>query len=355
MTAYFFIFILLFVGGALSLIDNERARRSAYKVYLFFAVPILFGFAGLRAPGVDADYELYAGWFNAIKDGTLGHSPFAKDPSFALLGLGLNSMGLGIATLLAVYSALCLGSQLMFIQKAVALRWLPLGVFLMLCRFFIPHEMTQIRASIAIPLMSLAVLQFHAHKRLQGTLFMLLALCFHVSAILGLPFCIMLACDVRFRSRAILGVFTLLAILGYVAFSRVALFLAVFARTSDYVNGSYDTTTAKLLSIYLLSRVLLVACAALFLWNRMESRQRLLVVCSAFGIMLEIALSSNDSLAVRAGEIFGLFDVASALMILSYLRRRTALVYVVFLLCLGGVFFNSTTKIINPYASRLDT
>jgi hypothetical protein len=354
MIAYVLIFLLLLVGGGLSLIENERARRSAYTVYLCFTLPILLIFAGLRAPNVDGDYHLYDGWFSSIVHDTLDENSFLKDPSFAIIALGLNSVSLGIAALIAIYSAMCLAFQLAFLHKTVALRWLPLGVFLVLCRFFIAHEMTQIRAAVAIPLMSLAVLQFQAKNKLHGSLLLLLAASFHFSAILSLPICLALAFGIKFETRRWLVGLAIVALLGYVAFSRIALLLALFARTEDYITGSYETTEISLLSVYLLSRVAVVAFAATVLWKRLSPSERLLVICSSSGVMLEIALASNDALSLRSGEIFGLFDVASALMILSYLRHRTAVVYVVFLLCLGGIFYRSSTKIIQPYASRLE-
>ncbi len=353
MTPYWLVLVLLLIGGGISLIENERARRGAYTVYLCFAVPVLFLFAGLRSPDVDADYNLYADWFHAMTTGTLGQNPFLKDPSFAVIGFGVHAFGLGIATLIAIYSAACLAAQLWFIRQAVDLRWLPLAVFLVLCRFLIPHEMTQIRAAVAIPIMSVAILQFQSKQPLRGALLLLLALSIHFSTVIALPLCIALACGAAFRSRGWLLGFVVVAGLGYTAFSRVAILLALFARTSDYVTGAYETTGGKLLSMYLLSRVIMVGFAAVVLWNKLPVRSRLILICSAFGIMLEIALSSNDALATRSGELFGMFDVASAIMILSYLRRRTALLYVLFLLCLGGTFYRSTTKIVQPYSSQL--
>jgi hypothetical protein len=354
MTAYVLVFLLLLVGGSLSLIENERARRSAYAVYLCFAIPILLVFAGLRGPNVDADYGLYESWFHGLVQGTLEENPFLKDPSFAIIGFGLNSVGLGIAALIAMYSAMCLAMQFSFIRQAVALRWLPLGMFLVLCRFFIGHEMTQIRSAVAIPLMSLAVLQFHARNKLYGSLLLLLAVSFHFSAILALPICLAAAFGIKFESRRWLVGLALSALLGYVAFSRISLLFAVFVRTKDYVTGAYETTDISLLSVYLLCRVALVAFAGIVLWKRLDPYERLLVICSSSGVMIEVALASNNALAIRGGELFGMFDVASALMIISYLRRRTAVIYVIFLLCLGGVFFRSSTKIIQPYASRLE-
>jgi hypothetical protein len=100
-------------------------------------------------------------------------------------------------------------------------------------------------------------------------------------------------------------------------------------------------------------RLTLLGFATSILWKRLDDRDRLLIICSSFGMMLEIALGSNDALSIRSGELFALFDVASALMLLSYLSRRATLTYVLILLCLGGIFFRSSTKIVKTYESRL--
>jgi len=96
-----------------------------------------------------------------------------------------------------------------------------------------------------------------------------------------------------------------------------------------------------------------VVFATALLWKRLRAQERLLIFCASFGIMMEVALASNDALSLRSGELFGLFDVASAVMIIPYLRRQAAVGYILFLLSLGGVFYRSSTKIIRPYASSL--
>lgn len=351
--SYFVLFVLLLLGGSISLVEDSRLRQNTYAVYLCFALPCLLLFAGLRGPDVDADYELYSNWFSSLIAGTLGDNPFSKDASFALLGFSVHALGLGIATLLFVYTALCFGTQLLFAQRAFSRRWIALGIFLMLCRFYIPHEMTQIRASVAIPIMSLAILAFAEHRRLRGTLLLLLAATFHFSSLLAVPVCAVLWFGGTFASRRWIAFLAVVAVVGNLAFSKVSLLLAVFARTSDYVTGAYQTTASSLFSVYLLCRIALVLFATLVLWAKLRTPERLLIVCSALGVTMQVALASNDSLAVRSGELFGLFDVASALVLLSYLRGRALVGYVSLLLCLGGVFFRSSTKIVQPYATRL--
>lgn len=354
MTAYLLIFLLLLVGGALSLVVDGRTRQMAYAVYLSFAFPILLAFACLRAPYVDADYGLYSDWYGALIAGTLSGSPFLKDPFFAMIGLTLHQLGLGLATLLSIYSIACLGGQMLFAKQALTNRWFALGVFLILCRFFIPHEMTQIRVSVAMPLMSLAVLQFFSRKVWQGCALLLLALCFHFSALLAVPLCAAAAMGWTFQSRKWLVGIAVAAVLGYFAFARIALLLTLFSRTSDYVTGVYDAHSNSLLSFYLLCRLTMVAFAGIFLWKRLDERERPFVIASAFGSMLEIALVSNDTLSLRSGELFGLFDMTTALILIPYLRPRTAILYVILLLSLGANFFRATTNIIRPYASLLN-
>ncbi len=350
---YLFLFLLFLLGGSLALVENQRTRRDLYAVYLCFALPVLLLFGGLRTATVDADYGLYNDWFSAMVNGTLGENPFLKDPSFAVIGFLLHDVGLGISSLIFLYCALCLSMQIVFARRVFERRWMALGIFLIFCRFFIPHEMTQIRAAVAIPLMSLAVIAFFARQPWRGGLLLVLAMSFHFSAIIALPLCIILAFGGRFVSRGWVACMAVLGLVGYFAFARVALLLTLFARTSDYVTGSYETTGSSLLSIYLLWRLAMVGFAIVVLWKRLSSLGRLLIVCSSFGVMLEIALASNDALSIRSGELFGLFDIASALLILSFLRVRAAMVYAVFLLCLGGIFYRSTTKIVQAYTSRL--
>jgi len=355
MFSYGVLFAVLLIGGCISLIPAEKARKRTFVVYCATALPLIWLFAWLRAPNVDRDYQNYIDWFQTLSNGGLAENLFAKDPMFAVIGFGVKLVGLGIPALMSVYAALCLTGQSIFSRWIFAPRWLPLGFFLILCRFFIPHEMTQIRVGAAIPLASLAIIQFERRRVGSGILLYILAVFSHAAVLLALPVICILLFRMSLRSRWWIGLFVPLAFIGKIIFGHAAIFLAAFSRTGTYVTGAYDTEGVRLLSVYVLFRAVPLLILCVFFWAKLNRQQRLIMLCSTMGLFLQIALSINDALAIRGAEIFGLFDVAVALLLFSYLKPRQALVYALFLLALGGVFFRSSTTLMQPYSTVLSS
>ena len=346
---YIVAFLVILCGGFLSLVEHERARRTAYVTYLAFALPLLFLIAGFRAVGVDGDSPLYLGWFNGIINDQMSDGLFSKDPAFVLFSLLVHTAGFAFEGLLALYTGICMASQFFFLKASVSARWFSLGLFLVLCRYYIPHEMTQIRASVAIPVMSLAIVRLSRRQFQQGVLLYCLALVFHLSTLIALPLCVAILCGARFETKGWLQWITGTAVLLHVAFEKLSVYLVIFSRLSDYVNGNYEVEANSLLSFYFLLRVALIVFVYFFLWEKLQRTERIIVLCSLTGLALEAAFSSNAAFAIRSAEVFGMFDVAAGLLLLQHLGRRTVPVYALLLLAAGANFYRSSTKIIEPY------
>ncbi len=348
---YLILFLVILLGGGLSLVESPKGRQAAYAAYLVFALPLLFCVAGSRSVGVDADADLYLSWFTNIVSGPFDLALFTKDPAFGLISLAVHTVGLGFSAVLATYTALCMAGQFAFIKTVADPRWLPLGFFLVLARFFISHEMTEVRVSVAIPLMSLALVYLVRRRFSAGwTLYGLALLC-HFSVILVLPLCVAVARGASFRSRAWLPWLFGIGIAVRLVLERLKPLLELFSRTSDYASGSYEVTPNSLLSVYFLMRLAMFAFLILRLWPRLNRLERVMVFCVAVGLTLEASLSSNSTLSVRGAELFGLFDFSSALIIFRSLRPRAVVVYALLLLGIGTNFYRSSTKIIGDYHS----
>ncbi len=353
MLDYAFIFLILLLGGCISLISTESARARAFVVYLFTALPGIWLFATLRASHVDHDYQNYVEWFETLGNDTLETHLLARDPTFALIGLGVHLFGWGVPALMGTYAALSLAGQTIFAKRLFPSRWLPLGLFLILCRFFIPHEMTQIRAGVAIPLASLAILLFDSRRLWQASLLFAIAAFFHASVLLMLPVIVIIVFRISLRSRLWGGVLLALAFAGKVLFSHAALLLVAWSRIGVYVSGEYQTEGIRLLSAYVLFRAIPLLILFTFFWGKLTELHRRVVFCCAMGLFLQIAFSANDSIAIRTAEIFGLFDISVALLLFTFLKPRAALVYAFCLLVVGGLFFRSATAILESYRTVL--
>jgi hypothetical protein len=142
-------------------------------------------------------------------------------------------------------------------------------------------------------------------------------------------------------------------IAGFALLKPVLGYLSALSRVVVYLNGTYETSGISLLSVYFLCRVALLLSIIFFCWARISDEDRFIVFCSAVGVTIQVVLSSNDALALRGSEVFGVFDLLAFLIPLKVLHNRGKLAYGLGLLVLGAVFFYSSFKVINPYRSVL--
>ncbi len=347
--AYCFAFVLVLMGGSVSFVNKLPWRVYIQKYYLPFIFLSLLSFAGLHSPGVDRDSLEYVAWFNQVASGNLTALDWIKDPAFVLI-LHLTaffSTSYVVAQLTIVVAILL--SQYFFALKISTGRWLPLLLYLIFCRFFIVQEMTQIRAGVAIPLMSLSILLASESKNRAACLCFIVATCFHLSALIGLPIFILTIAGIRFASRMWIFMLAPIGIIGSFLLRPLWELLEQFSRTIDYLNGTQNAGDLRLLSLYFIARVIVISFVLLFLWRKSSSTDKVIAFCSAFGLFIEVVLSSNDALALRGSEIFGLFDMAMFAIPLSHLKQESLALYALFIIILGAILFSSSLKVIGPY------
>ena len=124
----------------------------------------------------------------------------------------------------------------------------------------------------------------------------------------------------------------------------------LYDRLAVYSKQNTDLTPVPLLSIYLVARVISLGIVLGFCWKNLSIRDRHIVLCSGISLLLFLSLSSWDTLAWRASEIFGLFDMAVFLIPLAYFKNTLRAVYLVALIGLGFEFYRSSLQLVAPYS-----
>jgi hypothetical protein len=314
-------------------------------MFLLLFLPLLTLFAGLRSAQVDRDYENYLSWFQTIASGPLSVSDWIKDPAFVLISFPFARLGMHYAVALTVMVGLALSAKLLFAEFAGVGRWLTLFVYLAVCRFFLVQEMTAIRVAAAIPLMSFSILMAHRRRYIPASITYVIACTFHLSALLALPVIILIRAGVRFRSVWWIISLLPLGIVLELSLERIFVFLSALDRISPYFG---ETEGISLISIYFLAR-LFILLLLLVHWRKLNEEQHLITFCAAFGLFVQGVFYSNEVLALRAAEVFGLFDVLMFMIPLGYLRRVISFGYAAVLIVLGAIFFMSGMKIVQPY------
>jgi|SRR6185437_6026006 len=347
---YYLIYLLVLASVGLTFENRAVWRHLLQKTYFPFMLAVLVLFASLRTAGVDRDYQNYLDWYRQVASGDLTLLSWVKDPAYVLISYITASIGAPFTLILFVFSGIALLLTIVFIWEVFPNRWFPILFYIIFCRFFFPYEMTQIRAAAAIPLMSVSIVLAYKEKTWAAVALFVCALTFHLSVIIALPILLLVVVGVRFDSRAWIVSLVPLGVAGYYMLQSLLSALADFSRVGVYLNGNYDVKSVRLLSVYF------VVCTtalfyALIVWNKLSSRDRLLVFSSAIGLFYQAVLSSNDALALRMSEVLGLFQVAVLVIPLSHLKGNFRVAYLILLIALGALFVASGMKYMGPYQS----
>ena len=177
----------------------------------------------------------------------------------------------------------------------------------------------------------------------------MIAVCFHISALIGLPVLVLAIAGVRFISRLWILSLVPIGIVGSVVLKPLWDILENLSRTSDYLNGTRDIEPLRLLSVYLIIHLMILGFVFVAFWKTTSPMNRMIIFCSSFGLFLQLLLSSNAGLALRSSEVFGLFDMALFMIPFSHLKKNSVSIYLLFILILGAIFFASSLKIVQPY------
>lgn len=346
---YFAIYGVMLAAAVPCFVRNLTWNKAYTRVAVAMLFAALLVFAVLRSPGVDHDYRNYADWFGSIADRAPSDFNWSQDFFFVVGSWIISRLLLPYTVLLAIFTLLAFISLWAFTKKARSDRWVSLLLYITLCHFFIAQNMTEIRAAVAIPVASLAILYAAEHRRKAALLFFLLAVGFHISAVLALPVLLLFMIRAGAPTRKWIFALLPLGLAIYIVVARLLPLLSDYSRLAIYSTESYDFTSISLFSVYFAARAGSLLIAVGPLWNRITDQDRKIVLCSAVGFVLFIALSPWGTFAWRASEVFGLFDMTVFVLPAVYWRRTPQLVYVLSLLLLGFDFYRSSLQLVGPY------
>lgn len=348
--ALFFVVLTTVISCSILHASTVRVQRS----FLIFGIAlILILFSGLRGASVDADSINYISWFDELEGIPFDDIVAAKDPAFFVLSLFSHALGLGIQFVFICFALVSVATKILYFKLADSFKYWHIAIYLYFCRFYFVHDMTQIRAGAAIGLASLALIFMYKNRPFLGLSIFLISILFHPSVAIFIPIVIAIFMRRDFGSR-----YPLLVILISSIFLRahldsflIATGLDSYLRFSDYLSGSYQTAELSLLSLYFMTKTLLLAYLVLFQWSNLSRFWRLVIYLGVISIFLQIAFAQYDSLALRFAEVFSLFDVQLfiAPLFIEKLGRQHRSLYLFILFALGAIFFMSAISIMRPY------
>lgn len=347
---YFLVFVAVSLTELVATIGRTCHFRYAGRTYFVVVFAAMVLFAGARAPGVDPDYLNYVGWLQSIYFNPDSFFTELKDPGFSALYVLLKFIGFSDAVFFCLIAFIALYAKMAFSRSVFNGAWAYFLFFLVFARFFIVHDMIQVRVGVAISLSSFALIGLYRGQRTAPLIVYLIGMSFHLSVAMFAPVVILLIAGFRHFSR-----FWLIAIpaasffLGGVIVSFSS-HLAAIPRLAPYINGEYATTAITFFSFYFLIRVAFLSIVILALYKRLSHFETFLVFMSVLGLSVQILLSWNDSLSLRFAELFGFFDMACFVMLFRFFDAKSRFLYACGLIAFGGVLYFSSLKLVGEYS-----
>ena len=333
--------------GLITLQEKDEIGRIGIlkKLTRWLFVTAMSLFVGIYSKEGSVDYENYTDFLEgapAFAEWTLFS---LKDPFFQSLGAVFASSNGNLAALTFVTTFLSLGIKMKILVGKYYENIFALAVLFLVGRFFLLHEFTQIRASLGIAFISLAVIFGMHGKWFWLILAVVIAAFTHLSTIALLPI-ILLTCDSTPRIKLFIFLF------GILVFSLIGLESDViaFTRLDPYLSGDYVVTENTLVNFYFVFKALMVL-TLLFQWKSLSPGIRCALMVSVYGLFLTLIFLQNNVLSLRFGELTAVFDC----ICFAYCLKYSCMLEPFYAYCAGlmlvSLLYFSSTNIVNPIQS----
>ena len=195
MYVIFFLIFIQFCVFLASLVE-EKTKKYNYAIYITFGL-LLVLFAGFREIGADKDSIGYQNYYQDIS------SPYISiEFTFFYITEFLHNFSNDVHLLFLTYAAIAVSIKFYFFRKFSDSYYLPVMIYI--GYFFFMQEMTQIRAGVATAFLFPCILLISEKKRLIAFFIILIATCFHYSAISALPMLLLNNKSLSYKKRWIL-------------------------------------------------------------------------------------------------------------------------------------------------------
>lgn len=311
---------------------------------------LMFIFAAMRGSG-DADYYNYL-WF--AKDiGTdfskVMNFSYPVELSFRFVSYLINLMGLSRQWVIVLMNFLSIGPVTYVTIKKSVHPFLSALIFLPI---FLQFDMQTSRTATAIGLGLLSIYLASEKKRLKSFLVLILAISFHKSAVVLIPFLIYLEIDLsNFMKCAVVFVSLIVSVFSKVVFAIAA---SIFSKVGlgrlaqKIVSYTFEGKFAygmKLFDPRIIFFLLLFIVSIMYLDKKTFQGDRMdkaAVKAMVFGLCIMLVFRSSTAIAFRFSSYFAILEMFYLPMMIKKLKYEDSLA--AFLLILSIVVF------ILPYA-----
>jgi hypothetical protein len=277
-----------------------------FKVFVVLSVIVVaaFAVAVLQPFGISPDYENYELFLDMARDDFKLGVDSRFEPGFVFL-TGLISQFMQENILIyGAFVVVSLGVKLFALEKFVvedrrARYYLYLAIGFYLLHFFPLHELTQLRAALAVAAIFVAVIYIWGAANLKGMAFVVAAALMHYSSLIMAPFLYLPRMSRRTAVISAVAVGTLLAAASNVMVSVAQIYFAVF---QTYEFGVVEEMPNPFSPVFFPEFYLILV--SLFYWDGLTEIQKRILTLQMFGFALFYGLIDFTVIAVRGRELF---------------------------------------------------
>ena len=172
------LFVILLVIAFLAFFEDKEMQE--HRWLLFTVATILTLYVAFRPAGIDNDYNSYLGYFSS----PTGVAALLTEPSFKIINGFARYCEMPLL-LFVIYAFLAVPLKICAIKR-MSPYWY-LSIVIWLTHLFVIQEMTQIRAAVSTGIFLFSLPLLADGKKLKFTLYVILAILFHYSALVLLP------------------------------------------------------------------------------------------------------------------------------------------------------------------------
>lgn len=308
----------------------------------YFLLLIFFGWVNLQE--LSKDYYLYYDWFNYIKNSQVNFLS-DKDPLFQYLSIFLMNVFNSIEYVFLFFISLSVLLKFFIGIKFFERQIIWLYFILVFCRFYILHDLTQIRASLAISLCMIGY-YFFINKKKKYIFLFILAFLFHKSTLVFiLPLLVFKFLNIYKSKLFNLVVLSFSPLLYFLSSKFSTLFFGSLNddRLSVYSDGNYSQNSEiSIFSFYVLLKFFILIINYYF-WSKMSDYEKKFNFFVALGLLFQMLFSSNGVLGWRFSEIFAYFDIFCLIMVLKFLKPNDRFLYFIFCILLSILMLYATS------------
>lgn len=346
-------FIVAYISIYLFLIFFNIFFRPIQNFIIFCLIIFLsyFGFNNIEI--LSLDYYNYLSIFQTAKILTWSELFSVGDPLFLILVKIIDLLVNNTVSIFLFLIFLSLLLKFYIAVKFIPVRLIPIFLFLILGRFYFLHDLTQLRASLAISLgtISLLILYRNNLKINSKILFLYILGClFHISLLIIIPLYFIVKRVVNTRNFPILYffIFILLSVgIGTIfsnSLSSIIASMNFIDRISLYFSdqGESQNIRYSVFQFYFLMKFTILIYLT-NVYSRFNNFNKALVVTYVYAMCLQALFMFSSAIGLRFSAIFGYIDMMALLIPLSnYIYKKYFNIYFVIISLIALVFFYSS-------------